>query len=261
MSPELPGQANWDVPGSNNMLLDDQVHIWRAVLDIPIEDSQILWRLLSADEQDRAVSYKNKEDRSRFIARRGILRTILASYLDYKPENIQFIYNPYGKPALAGNWSKAELGFNVSHSAGVGLFAFARKKNLGVDIERWDDGIDHLLISENYFSPIERRELLDLAPDARVQGFFQCWTRKEAFIKACGEGLSIPLDQFDVSFVPGRPVQLLATSSGLPSAHAWSIVDIQVGDHFSAALAVEKPVARLKLLDFNSGDGSVEKNR
>ena len=223
MSSELQGRIGgagpeiWCPPPISLPLPDDQVHVWRINLDLQPITIDSLWRILSNDEQARADRYRFARDRSWFVARRGRLRLILAEYLGLEPAGLEFSYNHFGKPALRDE-AQSKITFNISHSHGLALFAFARRVDIGVDLENRRENIDYLGLAERFFSSAEIEQLHSLSPALRPQAFFLCWTRKEAFIKASGEGLSLPLANFDVSLDPGEPARLLATRHGLDAA-------------------------------------------
>lgn len=168
-------------------------------------------RVLSADERERAARFHFLKDREHFIAARGLLRLLLSRYLDLPPQQLSFSYSPYGKPALAGERDCTSLRFNVSHSHGVALYAFTLEREVGVDVEYIRQDVVGESIAEHFFSAQEVTSLRALPAGVQPQAFFNCWTRKEAFIKARGEGLSFPLDQFDVSLVPGEATALIST--------------------------------------------------
>ena len=218
-------------------LSDGQVHVWRVSLDIPPAVLESMWLTLSSDEQERANRYRFARHRQAFIARRGRLRNLLGRYLGYDPTSLQFSYSQYGKPALQPE-AAGQLCFNLSHSQGLALFAFARDVDIGVDIERLRTDFDHLELAERFFSPREREELNALPIAIHPQAFFLCWTRKEAFIKAHGEGLSLPLDHFDVNLTPGEPARLVTTRLGLEPPEQWSIFNLEPAPDYRAALAI-----------------------
>ncbi|MCM3904411.1 MAG: 4'-phosphopantetheinyl transferase superfamily protein [Pyrinomonadaceae bacterium] len=193
---------------------------------------------LSTDEQVRANRFHFERDREHFIIARGLLRTILATYVDAEPAQINFSYSAYGKPALTTNPSS--LSFNLSHSHGHCLLAVVSGRQVGVDIEMLRDDLAHEEIAERYFSPREASRFRALPKQLYTAAFFNCWTRKEAFVKAHGKGLSLGLDQFDVSFVPGEPARLEYVQEPLNLSN-WSLSDIHVGDRYAAAVVVEGP--------------------
>ena len=243
MSPELHGPGDefcpeiWRPPPKNLLLPEDQVHVWRLSLDLQPTTIDSLWKLLSNDEQARADRYRFIRDRSWFVARRGRLRLILAEYLGLEPAGLEFSYNHFGKPALREE-AQSKITFNISHSHGLALFAFARRVDIGVDLENRRENIDYLGLAERFFSSAEIEQLHSLSPAFRPQAFFLCWTRKEALIKASGEGLSLPLANFDVSLSPGEPARLLATRHGLDAPEKWSLFNLEPALDYSAALAV-----------------------
>jgi len=238
-NPSDQGGANaWHQPPEILLLPEGLVHVWRLSLDVPPATLESLWQILSADEQARANRYRFARDRQWFIARRGRLRHLLARYLGLAPVGLQFSYSPYGKPALQLE-SAGQLCFNLSHSQGLALFAFARQVNIGVDLEHLRADFNHMELAEHFFSAKERAELSTVPLAMRSRAFFLCWTRKEAFIKAHGEGLSLPLDRFDVSLRPGEPARLVATRAGLEAPDQWSLFNLEPEPDYLAALAVQ----------------------
>jgi len=228
----LPAPADWT-------LLCDDVHVWRADLDRPESQVRSFQQLLSADEVSRAARFHFQKDRHRFIVGRGLLRMILSRYLDVVPSQVRFDYTAYGKPVLAPMSVQETVSFNVAHSDRLALYAVTRDRAIGVDIEQIRSGIDYEQIAEHFFSPTENVLLRSLPAELRSIAFFTCWTRKEAYIKAHGEGLSLPLDQFDVSFIPGEPARLVHTMGDSSKASRWSLHELHPGSGYVAALAVE----------------------
>lgn len=178
---------------------------------------------------------------------RGYLRLLLGRYLQTDPKQLQFSYGAWGKPALT---PESRLRFNMSHSHGVALYAVTEGREIGVDVEhvRADFASDD--IARRHFSPFEVAALCEGPDEDRVAGFFRCWTRKEAYIKATGRGLSQPLDGFDVTLGREEKVALLRTDDG--THERWELVDIAVGPEYAGALAVEKPVYKVRY--FNGDD-------
>jgi 4'-phosphopantetheinyl transferase len=168
-----------------------------------------------------------------------VLRDILSRYLGVPPSALVFRYSTYGKPALAAGFDAARVCFNISHSHEMALFAVTCEREIGVDIEHLGRDIHAEEIAEHFFSAHERASLRTLPAAAKHEAFFNCWTRKEAYIKAHGEGLSLPLDQFDVSLLPGEPAALLATRNDPWEARRWSLQALSPGSGYVAALAVE----------------------
>ncbi len=229
----------WPPPPGNLVLPRDEVHVWRADLDRKTSEISKLQQTLSEDERARAARFHFSHDRSRFIVARGVLRAILGRYVNVPPGQIEFRYEYNGKPGLAAACEEDELRFNLSHSHGLALYAVASGREVGIDIEyihatKADDGI-----AERFFSPAEVAALRALPAKKRTRAFFTCWTRKEAYIKARGTGLALPLDQFDVTVDPGQPAALLSTRGDPEEASRWSLRDLDPGPGCVAALAVE----------------------
>lgn len=223
----------------NAALSSNEIHIWRQKLDLSSEEIDQLRTLLSADELERAQRFRFDQDRNYFIVSRGALRRLLGTYLGMAAASVRFVYSEYGRPILTPETTPVPIEFNVSHSGALALYAFAHNHRIGVDVEklRWDFSTTE--IAERFFSVAERASLRALSPVECHHAFFRCWTRKEAFIKALGEGLSHPLDQFDVSLLPGAPAALLATRPDAAEARRWALWDIEVSEDYVAALAAE----------------------
>jgi len=222
------------------------VHVWQARLDQFAGRQGQMLELLSADERERAGRFHFADDRSHFIAARALLRTLLGRYLDLPPHQLSFTYGTYGKPALAGEGESRALRFNVSHSHGVALYAVARERDVGVDVEYVRREVVGESIAERFFSAREVATLRALPAEVQPQAFFNCWTRKEAFIKAKGEGLSFPLDRFEVSLDPKEPAALVSVRDDPREASRWSLQALPVEEGYAAALAVEGHAWRLE---------------
>lgn len=215
-------------------LLADEVHVWRLTLDRPIER---FIELLQADERARANRFHFAKDRNHFAIARGFLRLLLGRYLQSDPKQLQFSYGAWGKPALAGEFRDSVLRFNMSHSHGIALYAITEEREIGVDVEYVRADFASGDIAQRFFSPFEVSVLCGLPADDRVAAFFKCWTRKEAYIKATGRGMSQPLDGFDVTFGPGENAALIRNEDGAPER--WTMVDVEVGPGYAGAVAVE----------------------
>lgn len=219
-------------------LPDDEAHIWRADLEQAPRTLETLYSILSPDEQERASRFFFQIDREHFVVARSALRIILSRYVDLSPRHLRFTLNRYGKPSLSHARS-ADLRFNVSHSYGLGLYVIARGRDVGIDIEHVRDDLASLEIAERFFSQTEVLVLQALPPSLRPTAFFNCWTRKEAYVKARGDGLSHPLDRFTVSLAPGAPALLLSTDDDPSEASRWSLTELFPREGYRAALAVE----------------------
>lgn len=196
--------------------------------------------LLGSDERERAHRFHFPEDWRRYVYGRGLLRWLLGSYLGLDPGSLKFTYSEHGKPELAAGLSTLPLHFNLSHSGAKLLLAFAWDRRVGVDVEQITGNRDLEQIANRFFSPAERAALQALVGDIRKEAFYLCWSRKEAFLKAMGGGLSMPLDQFDVVVDPRQPAALLATRPDPEEASRWEMHGLDVGLGYAAAIIVER---------------------
>ena len=244
-------QIIWQSATQRNALTDAAVDVWRASLNQESSTTRALFLTLTPDERERASRFHFQKDREHFIVARGVLRDILGRYLDTSPARIRFSYNQYGKPALAQDDGADALRFNISHAHEVALYGFTRGRDIGLDIEFVREDFASLEIAERFFSTDEVSMLRTLPASEQTVAFFNCWTRKEAFIKALGEGLSHPLDRFSVSFVPGEPAALLSTADAPQEASRWSLVELAPGAGYVAALAVEGHATEISLWDWH----------
>jgi len=215
-------------------LAAEEVHVWQADLAVSARMLDALQAALSADELARAARFHFPRDRARFIAAHAIVRNILGGYLNASPAMLEFSSNEYGKPALAGNWRDA-LSFNLSHSGELVVIALTRGREVGVDVEEYVPNRADASVAEHFFSPSEVARLHALPESIRPRAFFNCWTRKEAYIKARGMGLSIPLDSFDVSLAPDEPAVLLRTSVA-DDVGTWQLRHLELGERYIGAL-------------------------
>jgi len=214
----------------------EEVHVWYQHLKGESADVGPFQGLLSADERDKASRYHFDRHRNDFTVTRGTLRILLASYLAKPPESFDFSYSAQGKPALAN--IDTNLRFNVSHTDGLAALAFTRGREIGVDVEKMRPNLEAEKLAERFFSESERQFISRLTGRALDEAFFRCWTRKEAFIKAKGGGLSIPLHQFDVSIAEDQPTALLGTRPDPSEARRWSLHNLPVKPGYAGALAV-----------------------
>jgi len=244
---ELVSSPEWSGPPKDLVLSEDEVHVWRASLEIKPADVQSFRKLLSADEISKAERFYFEEDRKHFIAARGILRTILGRYLRTFPGYLRFCYKLYGKPALVGESGGKIFSFNLSHSRELLLLAITRGREVGIDVECIQKGLggQGQEIAERFFSPNEVAKLCSLPTEQKAEAFFKCWTRKEAYVKAKGGGLTVPLDQFEVSFSPGEPAALLHAAFPREISD-WSMEELHPGPGYVGALVVQGRAVQLK---------------
>lgn len=227
----------WDArtTGRPSELHPEVVHLWQRRLDASAEEVNTYYRLLSSEEQERALRFRVERPRTEFVLTRGTLRTLLAQYLGITPQEVQFRYEVRGKPALEG---ESRLCFNVSHTDGLALMAFVMRRTIGIDVENLVRGVDGQRLAERFFSERERQALRPLRGDELQAAFFRCWTRKEAYIKAKGDGLSLALPEFDVSIAEHDRDALLATRPDPSEAARWTVCDVPMGTGYVAAVAV-----------------------
>jgi 4'-phosphopantetheinyl transferase len=234
----------WAAPPADVRASDDVVDLWRLPLALrPPRDAERFRQTLSADEAERAARFHFDRDRDRFTAARAQLRAVLALYLRTEPARLRFAYGPHGKPALAGGpagGGDSALRFNLAHSHELALLAVTRSHEVGVDLEHVRPDFATEDIAERFFSRREAAALRALPEGvARVEAFFRCWTRKEAFIKAKGEGLSFPLSLFTVSLAPGEPAALLGCDTDAGETERWTLINLEPGAGYFAAAAAE----------------------
>ena len=241
----------WSPAPKDLILADNEVHVWRAQLELPSSQVQWLRGILTDDELDKANRFYFEIDRQRFIAARGILRSILSRYITIYPGHLRFSYNQYGKPFLAPDFSSTLLNFNLSHSGSVALYAITRNMEIGVDVERVRSGFEYEEIAKRFFSVNEVAVLRTIPTEKKLEAFYHCWTRKEAYIKAHGKGLSMPLDSFDVSFTPGEPPMLLLTRDEPQARSLWTLLDLGSGTSYIGALAVKGTGCRFRYWEWN----------
>ncbi len=221
-----------------------EVHLFRADLEQPISNLDDFTSSLSPDEQARGNRFHFEKHRHRFKVARSLLRLLLARYLKTAPDTIQFQYGAKGKPFLCPDTDHgphaSKLRFNLAHSAHRGIYAFSWGAELGVDLEYIRDDRDLEAIARRFFAPGEVVRWLELSAPERVPAFFEIWTRKEAYIKACGGGLSLPLSRFEVSFGKDHPCRLRSVEWDPAESDRWTMADLDAGEGFRGALAVAR---------------------
>ena len=213
-----------------------EIHLWSAPLDLAEPIVHALAEVLAADERHRAARFVFPRDRGRFVAGRGFLRHLLGAYLGEDPSELRIEQAPGGKPALAAG--HRDLRFNLSHAEGLAVCALVEGEDVGADVEKRRPLADALLIAQSFFSPSENEELCGLPEWGRLHAFWDCWTRKEAFLKATGEGLGRPLDSFDVSLRPGEAARLRRVQDDPEGPSRWSLLTLEPEPGYVAAVAV-----------------------
>jgi 4'-phosphopantetheinyl transferase len=227
----------WQLPQAGYRLGDDQVHVWRTHRHWSSAAIARFRDALSSEERAKADAFHFEADRRRAIVGRGLLRHLLGGYFNRPPDALQIFAGVNGKPELVPALDAAPVAFNISHSGDWILVALAQQRAVGVDIEHTRSGLAVLEIAQRVFSETERTGLAALPAAMREEAFFSCWTRKEAYIKARGDGLSLPLDSFDVSFRATDAARLLATRPDPAEASRWTLCDLPLGTGYHAAVA------------------------
>jgi 4'-phosphopantetheinyl transferase len=245
MQQHFGNSQSWSKGPSSLDLSSDRVDVWRVQLDGPsstVSSSSVL----SSDELNRAQRYHFEKDRLRFVRCRSALRFLLSRYLALPPVELRFEYQPGGKPELPAQQNPLQLRFNVSHSAQLALIAVSAGHRLGIDIEKERADIDVSALAERFFSTRERDGLRALPDRLRVAAFFACWTRKESFLKATGDGLSCPLADFSVTPHPELDPALEEIRGDTQARKQWFLADLSVVDGYRAAMAVEGSFFRVE---------------
>jgi 4'-phosphopantetheinyl transferase len=234
---------------SSFQLASDEVHSWCASLEVPPETSARLYATLTPDERTRSARFRFERDRQRFIVARGVLRDLLGRYLQTQPGQIRFVYNAFGKPDLSPEFAN-RLKFNLSHSGpaprpgprsgGLAVIAIATASDVGVDLEYIRAESDYAEIARRFFSAAEVDYLMALPSHLYAEAFFSCWTKKEAYLKACGEGLAIPLNSFSVPLTTDPPAHAPF------DLHGWSLYTLRPAPGYAGALAIEGTGWRLR---------------
>lgn len=232
--------GEWVAPPKTLPSTENACHIWRVQLT-----GRDWLDCLSNEERGRASRFKFDEDRDRYIASHSSLRQILGRYLGLAPERLMFARGGYGKPWLEDH---PEFKFNLSHAGNLALIAVTTGREVGVDVEVVSDSLDFMPLAKRFFSEAEFRELSLLAEEERRLGFHRGWTKKEAFVKAVGEGLSLPLKDFDVALPPSHQA-LNETRPDPALASRWTVRDLDPGSGYAAAIAFEGE-AEIEQFDF-----------
>ena len=218
--------------------------VWARCFPLEVSDADLARFAvqLSAEERARAERFYFERDRRSFIAARGGLRTILGGVLQTPPAELEFAYGERGKPRLSGPRGERFF-FNLGHSGEWALLAWTRAGEIGADIEKMRPVTEGL--AERYFAPEEAAALRALPAGEQEAGFFRCWTRKEAYLKALGSGLALPLDSFVVSLAAGEPAALLAVRGVPDEAAKWRLEHLEPAPGYCAAIALRRREWRL----------------
>jgi len=207
--------------------------------------------ILSSLELERARRFRFDLHRNRFVAGRGFMRTLLGRYLQTEPAKLEFSYNPHGKPFLSGAFAKSGLNFNLAHSENLALLAITRVGTVGVDVERIRPLTDADQIVANFFSARESAAFHNLPIEQKLAAFFNLWTRKEAWLKATGEGIGSRLNAVEVSFLPGDPARFLSLPEDPQNTVLWMLHNLEPAPGFAAALAIPARTTSLRCYNWD----------
>ncbi len=217
------------------------VHVWCAELDVSDADLVALDALLDPGERARAARFRFNRHRTRWVAAHGMLRSVLARYVQVPAGTLEFAAEPGGKPHLRGPRSDREVHFNLAHAEGIALLAVSTLGEVGVDVERVQPMPDAEVIAETHFAEGEREGLRRLQPARVDSGFFSCWTRKEAYVKAVGSGLAMPLEDFEVTLSPDDPPRFVHIGGDESAATEWSLHSLAPAPGYTGAVAIRAP--------------------
>ena len=241
-------------PAAGLELAPGTIHVWSVRLDPPAAQVERLGRFLAADEWERANRFRFEKHRRQYVVGRGALRVLLAAYLGIRPEEVKFIYGPRGKPFPAPALGAGGLQFNLSNSDELALVGFVLGPEIGVDVEYLRPMPDCEQIAERFFSQSEREVLRGIAAARKEETFFNCWTRKEAYLKAVGEGLAAALDSFDVTLAPGDPPRMLTLEGDAERAARWSLHHLCPADEYIGAVAIEGGTWAIEAWSFEASE-------
>lgn len=239
----------WQVPQHKNIeLKDKEAHVWLVNKSAHIKNFNIYWTLLNKEEQEKANAFRFKKDKDCYVIARGVLRILLGNYLGKSPNTIVFQYLINSKPSVVND---KNLEFNISHSEDCILMAFLQDFVVGIDVEYTKRPVELENIARSFFSEEEVKELFTLDKSYHLQAFYNCWTRKEAFIKALGDGLSFPLDKFVVSLSSAKEASLLETKWDKEEKEKWILNAIKVQENYIGAIAIKGNINKIDYFYFN----------
>lgn len=245
-------QREWQTDCRIPVINESEIYLFAATLQASTTETERMREFLAPDELAKAERFRFYQDYNRYVLGRGFLRILLARLLDMLPKDIQFVYGEHGKPELCPTLNKINLFFNLAHSEYVALYGFRKGKRIGVDVEKLEMDLDWQLISREVFSPGERKQIIKLSPEPHMQrkAFFNCWTRKEAFIKAEGAGMCIALDSFEVSVDPGIVSGQIVMGQNIEPGTQWFYTTIGSIHGYAASVAYSDCLEKIKMYHF-----------
>ena len=244
---------NWRPQRKADQLHQSEVHLWSVSFDTLSEKLGYFRWTLSADEKERVDRFLKIEDRELYTITRGALRSLLGAYLAIEPSEVEFAYDALGKPSLVGMGAQAALNFSVSHSGAQALLGFARGRRIGVDLERVSADADVLELAERYFSSNEFETLRSLTAEMQHEAFYCGWTRKEAYLKARGEGIFFGLERVEVSLVPGERAIIKKVSDDPNLSENWILEHLLPAPNYIGAVAAEGHDITLRFFRWEPG--------
>jgi 4'-phosphopantetheinyl transferase len=242
--------ANWNPPPARLALPEAETHVWRIALDAPQVTVECCLTELPAADRARAERFTFADGRRRYAMARAALRRILGRYLECEPASLDIGTGPHGKPFLRLDGRAHMLRFNLSHTEETAVLAVAWERDVGIDIESVKRPVALEELAGRFFSTSEATAVMDAPAKRRAAVFFRIWTTKEAYVKARGDGLALPLDQFDVVSDPGQPPGLLATRHDPADKARWRFAEVACGEEFACVLAVERRIGELRCWPF-----------
>jgi len=240
----------WPEPPDNLSIGASEVHVWFAALDQPPEVLERFHASFSVDEQQRAERFRIGNLRNHYVAARGMMREVLARYLGTSSQSLAFTYAAHGKPSLASSWRDTGLDFNLAHSHCAAVLAVTQGEPIGVDIEQIRPMPNAGALMERFFAAEEIDAWKRLNEKLRLEAFFRGWTRKEAYLKAVGSGLSFPLDRFCITIDPSQTPRVLSIDGDVKEAARWWLTSFDPAETFVAALAMRGTPRTLRLWNF-----------
>lgn len=231
----------WQEPITSQSLKTEEVDLWKISKYAHENKLESYWAVLNKEEKEKALRFRFTKDRNCAIIARGILRHLISTYIELKPEHINFKFGKNGKPFI----DKYPIKFNVSHSADSIIIAFTKSHIIGVDVECTERDLDIKSVARSFFSDIEVKRLLKLDKEMHKQAFYNCWTRKEAFIKAEGSGLSFPLKEFSVSLESTTDAELIETHWDQKEKNKWTLSAFTPAKNYIGALAVKGKIEKI----------------
>jgi len=228
---------SWPCSHGTARLGGGQIHVWSVVLSDFDSDLPQFQAMLSSVERMKAERFRFSKDRNHYVIRRGILRVVLGRYLEHRPSEIDFCYGPFGKPEIKGDLAGGGLNFNDSHSGDLAVYAVTRACPLGVDVEKLRPVPDFEEIASRFFTPREAETLIGLPSERQMEAFFACWTRKEAFLKATGEGIGEGLAKVEVTLTPGEEAEILRIAGESQAQTEWQLRSFSPVPGYLAAVA------------------------